>query len=231
VPAIATLQDLNIRRPVVFFVGENGSGKSTLLEAIAMHYGFGAEGGNRNFSASTTDTVHAVAPLVRALRIAFSRRTGRGFFLRAESFFNIATAIDSIGSVDAYGGRSLHAQSHGESFIALAANRMRQAGLYMMDEPEAALSAQRQVSLLVILHDLISSAGEVQVIISTHSPILLAYPNAQLISFDDGKLHEIEYTQTPPYQLYSRFLANPQRYLDTLFCDEPPSNRDSPAEE
>lgn len=221
VPTIASFREIEIRKPVVFFAGENGSGKSTFLEAIAIHYGFGGEGGNRNFSASTTETVRAVDPLVKALRIAFSRRTGRGFFLRAESFFNIATAIDAIGSVDAYGGRSLHAQSHGESFIALAANRMKRDGLYIMDEPEAALSAQRQLSLLVIIHDLIKLSREVQVIIATHSPILLAYPDAQILSFDEDKLHEIQYKQSPPYQLYSRFLANPNRYLDALFEDEP----------
>ena len=221
VPTIASLCDLEIQKPVVFFVGENGSGKSTLLEAIAIHYGFGGEDGNRNFSSATTDSVHTVEPLAMALRVAFSRRTGRGFFLRAESFFNTATAIDALGTADAYGGRSLHAQSHGESFIALAASRFNREGLYLIDEPEAALSAQRQLSLLVILHDLIQHHREVQVIIATHSPILLGYPDAQILSFDGGEIHEIEYTETPPYQLYSRFLADPQRYLNLLLEDEP----------
>jgi predicted ATPase len=165
VPTIASLRELEIEKPVVFFVGENGSGKSTLLEAIAIQYGFGGEGGNRNFSSATTDSVRSVDPLVRALRIAFSRRTGRGFFLRAESFFNTASAIDALGTADAYGGRSLHAQSHRESFMALAANRFNRDGLYLIDEPEAALSAQRQLSLLVILHDLVKRRHEVQVII------------------------------------------------------------------
>jgi predicted ATPase len=227
VPTIASLQDITIRKPVVFFAGENGSGKSTLLEAIAVHYGFGGEGGNRNFSSETTESVHSVDPLVKALRVAFSRRTGRGFFLRAESFFNTASAIDALGSKDAYGGRSLHAQSHGESFLALAANRINRDGLYIIDEPEAALSAQRQLSLLVILHDLIKRSREVQVIIATHSPILLAYPDAQILSFDGGEIHEIEYRQTPPYQLYSRFLANPKRYIDVLLEDEPLLSNDS----
>jgi predicted ATPase len=189
VPTIASLRELEIEKPVVFFVGENGSGKSTLLEAIAVQYGFGGEGGSRNFSSATTDSVRSVDPLVRALRIAFSRRTGRGFFLRAESFFNTASAIDALGTADAYGGRSLHAQSHGESFIALAANRFNRDGLYLIDEPEA--------------------------------PILLGYPDAQILSFDDGEIHRIGYTETPPYQLYSRFLANPQRYIDLLLNEEP----------
>jgi predicted ATPase len=227
VPTIASLRELEIEKPVVFFVGENGSGKSTLLEAIAIQYGFGGEGGNRNFSSATTDSVRSVDPLVRALRIAFSRRTGRGFFLRAESFFNTASAIDALGTADAYGGRSLHAQSHGESFMALAANRFNRDGLYLIDEPEAALSAQRQLSLLVILHDLVKRRREVQVVIATHSPILLGYPDAQILSFDDGEIHRIGYTETPPYQLYSRFLANPQRYLDLLFNDEPLLRDDS----
>lgn len=221
VPTIASLREITVRKPVVFFTGENGSGKSTLLEAIAIHYGFGGEGGNRNFSSQTTKSVHSVDPLVKALRVAFSRRTGRGFFLRAESFFNTASAIDALGTADAYGGRSLHAQSHGESFLSLAANRINRDGLYIVDEPEAALSAQRQLSLLVILHDLIARSREVQVIISTHSPILLAYPDAQILSFDGGEIHEVEYKQTTPYQLYSRFLANPERYIDVLFEDEP----------
>jgi len=221
VPAIASLRDLEIQKPVVLFVGENGSGKSTLLEAIAIHYGFGGEGGNRNFSSATTESVRSVDPLAKALRVAFSRRTGRGFFLRAESFFNTATAIDALGTADVYGGRSLHAQSHGESFLALAASRFNRDGLYLLDEPEAALSAERQLSLLVILHKLVKRHREVQVILATHSPILLGYPDAQILSFDGGEIHEIGYTETPPYQLYSRFLAGPQRYLDLLFEDAP----------
>jgi predicted ATPase len=220
VPTIASLRDLEIRKPVVFFVGENGSGKSTLLEALAIHYGFGGEGGNRNFGSATTDSVRTVERLANALRVAFSRRTGHGFFLRAESFFNTATAIDALGTAEAYGGRSLHAQSHGESFIALAVSRFNREGLYLIDEPEAALSAQRQLSLLVILHDLVKRRREVQVIIATHSPILLGYPDAQILAFDGGEIHEIKYAETPPYQLYSRFLADPRRYLDLLFKDE-----------
>lgn len=217
VPAIASLQELTIHQPIVFFTGENGSGKSTLLEAIAVHYGFGSEGGSRNFTSQTTDSVHSIEPLVKALRIAFSKRTGRGFFLRAESFFNTASAIDSYSSVDGYGGRSLHAQSHGESFLALASNRFNRDGLYIMDEPEAALSAQRQLSLLSILHDLVSRVRDVQVIIATHSPILLAYPKAQILSFDNGLIREIDYKQTQPFEFYSRFLANPEKFLRELF--------------
>ena len=221
VPAIASLEEITIRKSLVFFVGENGSGKSTLLEAIAIHYGFGAEGGNRNFRNQSTESVRSVDPLVNALRLAFSRRTGRGFFLRAESFFNTATVVDDLGVTQAYGGKSLHGQSHGESFLSLAENKINRDGLYIMDEPEAALSPQRQLSLLVVLHDLLKSKREVQVIIATHSPILLAFPDAQILSFDDGTVHEIAYEQTPAYQFYNRFLADPERYLNQLFNEEP----------
>jgi predicted ATPase len=220
VPAIASFREITIRKPVVFFVGENGSGKSTLLEAISIHYGFGREGGNRNLRAETTDSVRAVEPLVNALRVAFTKRSGSGFYLRAESFFNTATAIDGLGVSGGYGGRSLHEQSHGESFLALAANKFNRDGFYVMDEPEAALSPQRQLSLLVVLHDLIERCKDVQVMIATHSPILLAYPDAQILSFDDGAIREIEYKDSKPYQLCSRFLADPDGYIRTLFGDE-----------
>lgn len=224
VPTIATLREINVCKPVLFFVGENGSGKSTLLEAIAIHYGFGREGGNRNLRAETTESARAVEPLVKALRIGFTKRTGAGFYLRAESFFNTATAIDALGVADAYGGRSLHEQSHGESFISLAANKFNREGFYIMDEPEAALSPQRQLSLLVILHDLLRSERDVQVLIATHSPLLLAYPGAQILSFDEGTIHEISYRASAPYQLCSRFLADPDRYMHALFGDRPLSS-------
>ena len=221
IPAIATLREITVRKPILFFVGENGSGKSTLLEAIASHYGFGREGGNRNLRSETTESVRAVDPLVNALRVAFTKRTGAGFYLRAESFFNTATAIDALGVTQAYGERSLHEQSHGESFISLAESKFNRDGFYVMDEPEAALSPQRQLSLMVILHDLLRHGRDVQVLIATHSPLLLAYPEAQILSFDDGAIHEITYRESPPFQLCSRFLADPDRYIHALFDDDP----------
>ncbi len=222
IPAIATLREITVCKPILFFVGENGSDKCTLLEAIAIHYGFGREGGNRNLRAETTESVRAVEPLVNALRVAFTKRTGAGFYLRAESFFNTATAIDTLGVSDAYGGRSLHQQSHGESFISLAESKFNRDGFYVMDEPEAALSPQRQLSLMVILHDLLRNRRDVQVLIATHSPLLLAYPEAQILSFDDGTIHEITYRESAPYQLCSRFLADQTgtcaRCLTTTRC-------------
>lgn len=152
IPAVASLKALEISSRVCFFVGENGTGKSTLLEAIAAHYGFGLEGGNRNFSPSTTASVNSIGPLVKALRLSFTTRTGAGFYMRAESFFNVASYVDAAGVSESYGGKSLHDQSHGESFLSLLQNRFTRSGFYLMDEPEAALSPQRQLSFLVLLH-------------------------------------------------------------------------------
>lgn len=220
VPAIASLDEVKLTYPVCFFVGENGSGKSTLLEAIAAHYGFGREGGNRNYQFETSASSHAIDPLVRALRLSFTRRTGAGFYLRAESFFNAASYLDEIGILTSFGGKSLHARSHGESFLALLEGRFNRNGLYLMDEPEAALSPQRQLSLMLMLHELVRGRREVQFIISTHSPILLAFPHAQILSFDDGAVHEVQYRDTPPYVVMSRFLKDPDSFLKRLFADD-----------
>jgi predicted ATPase len=216
---IASLNSLEITSRICFFVGENGTGKSTLLEAIAAHYGFGREGGNRNISFESTPSVRSIDPLVSALRVGFTIRTGKGFYLRAESFFNVASYVDSVGALDGYGGRSLHDQSHGESFLSLLQHRFTRSGFYVMDEPEAALSPQRQLSFLVLLHDLVADNNDIQFLIATHSPILLAYPDAQILSFDGGHVHEICYRESQPFQLVSRFVAAPERYLNALFSD------------
>jgi predicted ATPase len=221
IPAIATLKDLEVTSRICFFVGENGTGKSTLLESIAAHYGFGLEGGNRNFSSVTTESVRSIEPLVKSLRLAFTKRTGGGYYLRAESFFNVASHIDRVGALESYGVKSLHDQSHGESFLALIQNRFTRSGFYIMDEPESALSPQRQLSFLVLLHDLLTDNDNIQFFIATHSPILLAYPDAQIFSFDGGKIHQIKYRDSPSFQLLSRFLAAPERYIGTLLTDRP----------
>jgi len=223
IPAIASLKTLEVASRICFFVGENGTGKSTLLEAIAAHYGFGLEGGNRNYSPNTTPSVRAIEPLVTALRLSFTKRTGEGFYLRAESFFNVASYVDQAGLSSRYGGKSLHDQSHGESFLSLLQSRFTRSGFYLMDEPEAALSPQRQLSFLVVLHDLLTDNDNIQFLIATHSPILLAYPGAQIFSFDGGEVHQISYRETPPFQLVSRFVADPDRYIRALFAELHPS--------
>jgi predicted ATPase len=222
IPTIASLKTIEIQSRVCFFVGENGTGKSTLLEAIAAHYGFGLEGGSRNFSPSTTASVKSIQPLVKALRLSFTKRTGGGFYLRAESFFNVATSVDGFGLSDGYGGRSLHDQSHGESFLSLLQHRVTRSGFYLMDEPEAALSPQRQLSFLILLHDLLKGNDDIQFIIATHSPILMAYPGAQIFSFDDGEVHQIDYRESQPFKLVSRFMAAPERYINALFSEALP---------
>ncbi len=168
---------------MTYFVGENGSGKSTLLEAIAVAAGFNAEGGSMNFHFSTRSSESALAGALRLVRSV--RRPRTGFFLRAESFFNLATAIEQLdkdpgGSpiIDSYGGRSLHEQSHGESFLAVALHRFGPQGLYVLDEPEAALSPLRQMSMLRRMRDLVHQGC--QFIVATHAPILLAYPGASI---------------------------------------------------
>jgi predicted ATPase len=224
IPAIRTLEKLEFRSRICFFVGENGSGKSTLLEAIAEQYGFGLEGGGRNFFRRSTESLQSVVPLSKALRVAFTKRTGQGFYLRAESFFNVASEVDQMDkenpAADAlgpYGGVSLHQQSHGESFLALLENRFRRKGFYVLDEPEAALSPQRQLTMLAVLRDLLKDNEEIQFLIATHSPILLAYPGAQILSFDDGVIHEITYRETSSYKIMARFIARPEVYLREIF--------------
>ncbi len=223
VPAIRALDELRLKSQVCFFAGENGSGKSTLLEAIAAHYGFGREGGTRNFNNSSTESNWSTEPLVKALRLAFDLRTGAGFYLRAESLFNAATYLDQLGpeALDSYGGRSLHTRSHGETFFTVIEQKMQRNGLFLLDEPEAALSPQRQLAFLVLMHDVVKSCKDAQFIISTHSPILLGFPRAQIISFDDGQLREISYEETTPYQIVRRFVNDTPGMLEELLEESP----------
>lgn len=217
VPAIRGLEQLDVQSRICFLAGENGTGKSTLLEAIASHYGFGPEGSNRNLSSNTTESNHSVEPLARALRLGFDKRTGAGFFLRAESLFNVASQIDALGVADSYGGRSLHTRSHGETFLTLLETKFQRNGLFLLDEPEAALSPQRQLSFWVLIHDVLRKHRDAQFIISSHSPVLLGYPEAQILSFDDDQIHEIVYEETSPMQIVRRFLNDRERFLEELF--------------
>jgi predicted ATPase len=221
VAAIRNLDELNLRSRVCLFSGENGTGKSTLLEAIAAHYGFGPEGGNRSFGNDSTKSNHSVDPLMRALRLSFDRRTGAGYFLRAESFFNTASYIDEIGVSGFYGG-SLHSRSHGETFFTLLDRKFRRNGLFLLDEPEAALSPQRQLSFLVLIHDVLRSYKDAQFIISTHSPIILGYPDAQILSFDDGQIHEVEYADTASLQVVRQFVNEREKFLEELLKEDLP---------
>ena len=218
--AVRALDVLEPHPKVTFFVGENGSGKSTLLEAIAVALGFNAEGGTRNFR---FDTRPSHSELHAHLRIAKGYKRPRdGFFLRAESFFNVATNIEQLDAepapsprlIDSYGGVSLHEQSHGESFMALMMNRFGGQGLYLLDEPEAALSPQRQLAALARLHDLVSDGS--QFFIATHSPILMAYPDAWIYRFDSDGVQRVAYEDTEHFQVMQAFMRDPQRMLRSL---------------
>ena len=220
-PSVRSLDTLELHPKITFLVGENGSGKSTLLEAIAVSLGFNPEGGTRNLRFGTRAS-HS--ELNEYIRIAKGVRQPKvWFFLRAESFFNVSTEIERLDDapsfgppvIDSYGGRSLHEQSHGESFLALMMNRFGGKGLYILDEPEAALSPQRQLAVLSRIHDLINNDS--QFIIATHSPILMAYPNAWIYSCSQTGLSRVEYKETEHYQITHDFLANPERMLQLLF--------------
>jgi predicted ATPase len=207
---------LRLTSPVTFLVGENGSGKSTLLEALAWSAGFASHGGSRDNRYSEADDGRALG---RALHLAWRQKVAGGFFMRAETFFNFASYLESVGSnFRAYGGRSLQQQSHGEAFLAVFKNRFED-GFYLLDEPEAALSPQRQLAFLRILHDL-TTAGVAQFIIATHSPLLMALPGATILSFDSDRLEPIEYRETEHYRLTRDFLDAPERFFRHLLTDD-----------
>ena len=212
-PVVRSLDKLALHPNVTFFVGENGSGKSTLLEAIAVAMGFNAEGGSRNFRFSTRESHSALHEHLLLVRGITPPRDG--FFLRAESFFNVSTEIERIGTLtDAYGGTALHEQSHGEAFLSLFMSRFGDRSLFILDEPEAALSPQRQLAMLSRLHDLVE--GKSQFIIATHSPILMAYPNATIYECGERGIHPVAYEDTEHYRVMHDFIANPQRMLAIL---------------
>ena len=206
---------------VTFLVGENGSGKSTLIEAMAILAGFNPEGGTRNFQFSTRSSESSLAHYLRPVRGA--RREKTGYFLRAESFFNVATEIERLDRdgggppvIDSYGGRYLHEQSHGESFLALIQHRFGPDGLYILDEPEAALSPSKQLVLLARIHDLVTS-GRSQFIIATHSPIVMAYPEATIYLLSQEGIETVRYEETEHFGLTRDFLLHRERFFDALF--------------
>ena len=211
-PAIKYFEHIDLHPNVTFIVGENGSGKSTLLEAIAVALGFNAEGGSKNFR---FDTRRSHSELHEFLRIARGYKSPQdGFFLRAESFFNVATEIENLGVDSSYGGRSLHEQSHGESFMTLMRERFRDHGLYILDEPEAALSPSRQLETLTRIHELVQQQS--QFIIATHSPILMAYPDAAIFQCGRGGIGPIAYEDTEHFRITRDFLTHREKLLRVL---------------
>lgn len=219
-PALQSLATLPLDERVTFIVGENGSGKSTLIEAIAIAYGFNAEGGSVNFSFSTRNTFSDLYQYLKLRRTLNHPRDG--FFLRAESFYNVATNIEEMDAypasagkiINSYGGRSLHEQSHGESFLALFLNRFGNNGLYILDEPEAALSAERQLAFLARLHDLVNHGS--QFIIATHSPVIMSYPAATIYQIEGDGLHRTAYEDTEQYKFMKMFINNYGRVMSEL---------------
>ncbi|NHN35310.1 AAA family ATPase [Paenibacillus agricola] len=218
---IQSLGSLEFHPKVTYIVGENGMGKSTLMESIAVAWGFNAEGGTQNFSFSTQSThsnLHEFIRLIRGLH-----RPRDGFFFRAESYYNLATDIERLDKeasfgppiIDSYGGKSLHEQSHGESFFATFIHRFGGQGLYILDEPEAALSPLRQMAMLARIHDLVQKNS--QFIISTHSPILMAYPDSIIYNLTPQGMETMILEETDHYMIMKQFLNNKDKMLKQLF--------------
>ena len=213
VPVVKAGLELEFTRPVTFLCGENGSGKSTVLEALAIHCGYGIHGGNRDHRVGDQDG--DVAPLARSMKASWSSKAATGFFLRAESMFQFATWLDDLG---AGAERSLNRQSHGEAFLALVRNRFGRRGLYILDEPEAALSPQRQLALLALLGEL-ERSGRAQFVIATHSPLLMAYPGSTFLWIEGDTIVEKNYKATVHFQVLKRFFADPDDYVARFLAD------------
>lgn len=211
-PVFRDLNCLEFHPQVTFIIGENGTGKSTLLEAIAIAAKFNPEGGTRNFNFSTRDShsqLHKYFHLIRG-----PKKPSDGFFLRAESFYNLATEIDELKISEYYGGRSLHDQSHGEAFFSIFMNKFKGNGLYILDEPEAALSPTRQMAMLSRMNDLVNQQS--QFIIATHSPIIMGYPGAMILQIANNSIESIEYEKTEHYIIMKEFINNRKKMLDIL---------------
>lgn len=211
---VKNFERLTLDSPVTFIVGENGSGKSTFIEALAVACGLNAEGGTQNFNFSTRESHSNLHEYLEINH--FQRLCETKFFLRAESFYNVATEVEKLG-VGGYGKRSLHSCSHGESFVQLIQNRFTKNGLYILDEPEAALSPSRQMSLLCMIDDLVKNGS--QFIIATHSPILISYYKGKILDLNNG-FAEIKYEDTDIYQTYKMYLDNPYLMQKNLFNDD-----------
>ena len=223
IPAIASLTELEFNPHVTFLAGANASGKSTLIEAIAVACGLNPEGGSRNFNFQTRASHSPLSDITRLVRGA--RRPKTDFFLRAESFFNLASEIEALDNepgggppiINSYGGRSLHEQSHGQSFLALLSQRFGPDGLYLLDEPESALSPQGQLAMLLRLHELVAQRS--QFVIATHSPILLSFPQARIYELSERGITTLPYDATETVTLYRSFLAAPDAYHHHLTHD------------
>lgn len=218
-PAVADLKQLDFHPKVTYIIGENGMGKSTLLEAIAVALGFNPEGGTKNFNFATADTHSELYEYIRLVRGV--RRPRDGFFFRAESYYNLATEVSKLDEggggpyiVDSYGGRSLHDMSHGESFFATFLNRFGGKGLYILDEPEAALSPQRQLAMLARIHELVNQYS--QLIISTHSPIIMAYPESVIYQLTSEGIQKVTLEETDHFIIMKEFLNCRERMLREL---------------
>ncbi len=216
IPALAGLGELDLDPHVTFLAGANAAGKSTLIEAIAVAAGLNPEGGSRNFTFETRASHSPLGDVMRLVRGA--RRPKTDFFLRAEAFFNLASEVEALGMTGSYGGQSLHEQSHGQSFLALFVERFGPDGLYLLDEPEAALSPQGQLAMLRRLYELV--ADGCQLVIATHSPILLSFPQARIYELSESGIATVPYDETETVELYRAFLASPDAFLHHLAADD-----------